>query len=165
MKPFLACFKCPERRGLIRREVREVEPSKYLEAYLADHLADIPTPVKDLRRLYQPDTRIILVDEVGVLIKGNLLYNGMPDVHVGFWDRVLAGREEMCYTVAEAMADDAGSPGVWTAIPESARATLAFARRVGFQPFRQANGAVALDCLFHDATRETPQWVSKQQQP
>jgi hypothetical protein len=130
------------------REVREVHPSRYLEAHLSSRLATIPTPFRDLSLIYSPDVRIFLVDDVGLLAKGPLWFNQMPDVHVGFWDRILAGREAMCRELAQIVAQDAGAQGVWTAIPKEARATLAFAKRTGFRAFLETPQAVALSLLF-----------------
>jgi hypothetical protein len=108
----------------------------------------IPSPLKDVRRIFSEGTRIFLVGDVGVLIKGALELEGMPDVHVGFWDRILAGREEMCYTVAAMVARDARVKGVWTAIPKASRATLAFAKRVGFKTTRETSDTELLVLLF-----------------
>lgn len=83
--------------------------------------------------MYKDGVRIFLVDRVGILIQGPTRWEGLPDVHIIFWDKVLRGREEMCARMARLGAREAGVPGVWTAIPQSARATLAFARRVGFE--------------------------------
>lgn len=146
-------FTCKERRGTFERNVFEVEPSKPLREYLRLKLAPIPSPVKDLSKLTEPGVRTILVDNVGVIIQGTTLLYGVPDVHIGFWDRILVGREQMCYHVGLMLARDAGVDALWTAIPMEARATLAFARRVGFKIIQEVSGAYVLMILFHDATR------------
>jgi hypothetical protein len=145
---FSSRYLCPERRGPVIREVRETEPTFELEIYLRTKLKPVPGPLKDYVMIYDPMSRVFLVDDVGVLIKGPLDYEGLPDVHVGFWDRILAGREQMCYSVAEVVAADAGAPGVFTAIPKDSRATLAFAKRTGFQEICETPTVVVLTLRF-----------------
>ena len=149
---FQACYRCPERRGLVGRTVREIEPTEQLEAYLQDRFAGVVSFGK-LTRIYDKASRVFLVDDVGVLFKGPLEIDGLPDVHIAFWDRILVGREEMCYDVARIVAEDASAPGVWTAMPKTAKATLAFAKRVGFTVVNETSTLYVLVCLFHDATR------------
>jgi len=150
MKPIQACFVCKERRGTFHREVREVSPSKFLEAYLSMNLGEAISPIKDLKRIYSPNVRVMLVDDIGVLMQGPLTdVRGWPDVHVAFWDRVLVGREEMCYTLAEIVAQDARVGGVWTAIPKEARATIAFAKRVGFKVTQETESLLALSLAIY----------------
>lgn len=160
MQPLWVCYRCPERRGLVGRTVTEVEPTLKLEEYLVANFGHV-VPFGKLERIYDARSRVFLVDDVGAMFKGPLEFDGLPEVHIAFWDRVLVGREEMCYDVARIVAEDDGALGVWTAIPKDSRATLAFAKRVGFEVVREATTSFALVCLFHDATRRT-QWASRQ---
>lgn len=126
-------FVCDERRGTVIRRVLEVEASPTIEQYLRSKLPEpSKSPIKDVAHIYSFGARLFLVDDVGMMMKGTLEHKGLYDVHIGFWDLVLRGREDMCREIAFAVAEDAGTNGVWTAIPLSARATLAFAKRVGF---------------------------------
>lgn len=151
---YIDAFKCSERRGLYIRVVKEVQPTAQVIWDLMVKLSPISSPVKDLRMLQDPRVRILLVDEVGVLIKGPLTnYKGWPDVHIGFWDKILVGREEMCYIVGQRLAADAHANGLWTAIPKSARTTIAFAKRVGFTVVRESDLAYGMEISFHDETR------------
>lgn len=140
-------FLCYERYGPVLRGVTEVSPSPMVEAYLRSKLLPYATPIKDLSHIYSKGARIFLVDDVGMMMKGTIDYNGMPDVHVGFWDKILRGRESMAREVALMVAEDAGSRGVWTAIPAEARATLAFAKRVGFETNKEINQLVLLSLI------------------
>lgn len=129
-------FPCWERRNLVVRKITEVPVNKQLETYLSAKLASLPRkfwPVQDFSYLYDLAARTFLVDNVGLLLKGPISHDGLPDVHVCFWDKILRGRESLCWYVASQVAKEAQSPGVWTAIPRDARTVLAFARRVGFR--------------------------------
>lgn len=125
------------------RKVTEVQPSMELEAYLRSELPpDDNTPIKDIGMIWHEDVRIWLVDSVGLLLKGFLEHEGLIDVHVAFWDKRLRGREAMCRAMAQNAARESGYHGVWTAIPMKARATIAFAKRIGFRQERVTNGIV-----------------------
>lgn len=137
-------YLCNEKRGPVIRKVLEVEASLMVEEYLRIHLPPQQTPLKDVTFIYSKGARVFLVDDVGVMLKGTIEYNGMPDVHVGFWDKILRGREAMAREVALIVAEDAGAHGVWTAVPETSHATLAFAKRVGFKEHQSTAGVVLL---------------------
>lgn len=147
---FERMFACHERRGSVMRRVVEVEPSALVEKYLSDRLPQKAnqSPIKDLSHIYSRGARTFLVDDVGVMLKGIVNYSGMCDVHIGFWDCILNGRESMCRDMAAEVAEAAGLPGVWTAIPLSARATLAFAKRVGFVEQGQSDSVSILTLLI-----------------
>lgn len=125
-------YPCFERRGAFARRVLEVEPNESIARLIAVRLPEGCRPVERVENLLLPGTRVFLVDAVGVLIGGVQYLDGKPDVHVGFWDKVLFGREAMCRAVAAIVAHDDDCDGVWTAVPDTSRATLAFAKRVGF---------------------------------
>lgn len=141
-------FVCEERRGTRVRLVIEVFPSLSLEQYLFDRIPQRASPLKDIELIWSDTVRLFLVDDVGVLMKGPLEFQGMPDVHVVFWDKVLVGRESMCRSVAQRVAEDCGAKGVFTATPLDARTVIAFAKRMGFQQVSEANGVVVLSMLF-----------------
>lgn len=127
------------------RRVVEVQPSQALEDYLRKELPpESKTPIKDVTMIWTRGVRIWLVDAVGVLIQGFIVNEGLIDVHIAFWDRRLRGREAMCRAMAAVAAHEGGYPGVWTAIPEDARTTLAFAKRVGFRLTKIINGVSVL---------------------
>lgn len=131
-------FVCDERRGTRVRRVKEVTPSEAIEEWLRKMMPQDALPMKDPGMIFNPRVRTLLVDSVGALFKGPLDYEGLPDVHVVFWDKVLVGRELMCRSIAHRFSEDAGSRGVFTAIPKQSRATIAFARRVGFKTARES---------------------------
>jgi len=141
-------FVCPERRGTRTRRVTEVKPSFEIEDYLAKRVPLGFSPMKNLSMIWSHGVRVFLVDDVGVMFKGPLEYEGLPDVHVVFWDRVLVGREAMCRHVAQQVAAVAATRGVCTAMPVEARAVLAFAKRIGFQEVYRGNSIVMLTLLF-----------------
>ena len=138
-------FLCEGRRGTKVRHVREVKASLLLEKYLQSKLL-VPeeSPMKSLSHIYSSGTRLFLVDDVGLIVKGVIKYEHMPDVHVAFWDKIMVGREYMCHSMAQLLAKDAEARGVWTAIPSSSRATLAFAKRVGFEEVHRSGHLVML---------------------
>lgn len=131
-------FACPERRGVAIRRVVEVQPTFILEEHLRRLMPPDAQPMKDPGMIFNPRVRTLLVDSVGAIFKGPLDFEGMPDVHVVFWDKILVGRETMCRSIAQEFIEDASSRGVFTAIPKQSRATLAFAKRVGFKTVRES---------------------------
>lgn len=126
----------------------EVEPTLELEDYLRRRLPAHQTPIKDPTLIWSEGVRTFLVDSVGMMMKGPFAFDGLPDVHVGFWDKVLVGREAMARSLAARIASEAGVPGVFTAMPRGSRATLAFAKRVGFKQVQENNQIVVLTLLF-----------------
>lgn len=141
---------CKERRGERLRRVEEVVIDDGLLTYLEHQCHNLPKDIRDFSALRMPGSRVFLVDGVGAIIKGPLLLENMPDMHCVFWDRILAGRETMCYNVARQIAADEGRPGVWTAIPLEYRQALAFARRIGFHlmTFTTRRSLAVLTLLF-----------------
>lgn len=94
------------------------------------------------------------VDDVGILA---VLPVGphAAHVHITFWDKRLRGREELCRRFGLHVMETYGFDTIWTGMPASARATLAFAKRVGFREQMQVNGRVVLYAtreLLHGAT-------------
>lgn len=145
---FGSLFVCDERRGTKIRRVEEVEPSDTLERYLRYRLPDGKSPLKTLDLIWSKSVRIFLVDNVGMMMKGPFDWNGLPDVHVVFWDRILNGREIMCRSMARRIADDAGAKGVFTATPKDALTVIAFAKRIGFSQVSAGNGVIVMVMLF-----------------
>lgn len=136
-------YHCPEPGCERIRMVTEVEPDQAVEMYLRVKLEGMPTPVKDYAHLHRDGVRVFMVDDVGVLIQGFVPLDGLIDVHIAFWDKRLRGRELLCRKMAECVAHEGGYPGVWTAIPETSRTVVAFARRVGFT-VREVRAGVAV---------------------
>jgi hypothetical protein len=143
-------FVCRERYGTHLRHVREVEATLEIEEYLRERLPPNPseTPMKSLEHIYSKGSRLFLVDDVGMMLAGVLELDEMRDVHICFWDRVLWGREFLCRSMAERVAREGELRGVWTAVPWTSRATLAFARRVGFAMHKQLPEAALLTMLI-----------------
>lgn len=145
---FSSLFVCEERRGTHIRRVQEVEPSVQVEKYLRARLPEKHSPLKDVGMIWSRGARLFLVDHVGLMFKGTIDWNGKPDVHVVFWDKVLRGREVMCRSMAQMVAEDAGAPGVFTLMPEDARVVIAFAKRIGFKVDAEGQGVVVMSMLF-----------------
>lgn len=141
-------FVCEERRGTRIRKVAEVQATFQLELYLQERLPKVRSPIKDLGMIWSRGARMFLVDDVGLLFKGVLDFNGLPDVHVVFWDKIMRGRETMCRSVAQMVAEDAGAGGVFTLMPADARVVRAFAKRVGFEQVTEGRGVVVMMMLF-----------------
>ena len=141
-------FVCPERRGTRIRRVVEVEASIELEYYLRRKLPANHSPFKDVSTIWSDGVRVFLVDGVGMMMKGPFDYEGLPDAHIAFWDKVLVGREAMARSMAAKIAEGAGSKGVFTAMPKESRATLAFAKRIGFDIIRETDQVFVLTLLF-----------------
>jgi hypothetical protein len=141
-------FTCEERRGTRIRRVEEVRPSIELEEYLRHRLPRDRSPIKNLEMIWSVGVRIFLVDDIGVMLKGPLEYIGLPDVHIAFWDKILNGREAMCRSMAQKIAEESHARGVFTAISKTGRATIAFARRVGFRISHTGETSLVLTMLF-----------------
>lgn len=147
-EPLEMRFICEERRGTVIRQVKEVPGCEAVEWYLKHHMPAQNSPLKEVDMIYDPLARTFLVDRVGAMFKGVLDYEGLPDVHVVFWDKILWGREQLCRAVARRVASEDGAPGVCTAMPLTSRITLAFAKRIGFKVVYEGSSIVMLTLLF-----------------
>ena len=103
-----------------------------------------PLPTLATVEVYrQPERTTWLVDDVGLIIA----VRDKPhraQVHIVFWDRRLRGREVLCRGVADYAIHRWHLAYICTTIPETSRATLEFAKRVGFEEVLRENGEVHL---------------------
>lgn len=91
------------------------------------------------QEFYRLDKLYWVVDDVG------LMFVSMAgDAHVFFWDKRLRGREEMARTMLRVSMTIFSLAEAWTTIPETERAVLAFAKRVGFKDQGTHEGLVKL---------------------
>lgn len=126
-------FVCPEPYGDVVRTVRPLEQGGILRAYLSIKASlesrgrTLPLELA-LREFGRMDKLYWTVDDVGLLIATEA-----GDVHIFFWDKRLRGREELCRSMAKVVMNILDKESVWTKIPSSERAVIAFAKRVGFE--------------------------------
>lgn len=127
------------------REVRFMERTIQNVLAVVDRLRDFPgflpsdnpfTPFVDR------GTFILEVDDVG-LIAFQLHSRGVAFIHVLFWDRRLRGREELLRTVSEWVCH------LWqvrllACVEEKRRASIACAKRVGYEEVERKDGIVVL---------------------
>lgn len=96
-------------------------------------------PITAAMEFYRLDKLYWVVDDVG------LMFATMAgDVHVFFWDKRLRGREDLAKTMMLVSMGIFGLPEAWTTIPETERAVLAFAKRIGFTEQNRQDGLVKL---------------------
>lgn len=134
-------FLCREDDQEIYREVRQLDvhdhelvTETYLkQLHLHKELGKPLPPWQTLGFFYEPNRIYWLVDDVG-LIFAVFDTEHSANVHITFWDRRLRGREGLCRGLARMVLDRPGMCYLHTAIPEGSRATLAFAKRIGFEP-------------------------------
>ena len=153
---------CIEDGRTIERDVRPLglEPQEMLAVY--DRLKNCTNlfGVKEdagehiVEGLIRMGRYIWRVDDVGIIA---VLPVGphAAHVHITFWDKRLRGREGLCRSFARYILASLGLDTLWTGLPGSARATLAFAKRVGFvEQLRVGDRVVmyATDELLHRAT-------------
>ena len=137
-------FTCKEPDGIKVRYVRPLHPRDIPQVYNSlrvSHLTrgvDLPADIA-AHEFARMDKLYWTVDDVGLLIA-----NYAGDVHVFFWDKRLRGREELCRSMARVFMSIIERDSVWTQIPETERAVLAFAKRVGFEEVERENGLVML---------------------
>lgn len=145
-------FLCREDSQEIYREVRQLDTNDHIlvtEVYLRQLqlFKDLGRPLppwQTLGLLYEPNRIYWVVDDVG-LIFAIFDTDHSANVHITFWDRRLRGREGLCRALAQLVLDRPGMCYLHTAIPKTSRATLAFAKRVGFeQVMEDEEGVVRL---------------------
>jgi hypothetical protein len=72
-----------------------------------------------------------MIDNVG-LFAVDLVIPSMPNVHVTYWDKRLRGRERLVAAICDWLLEYLNVPAVFTQMPAASKATLAYAKRVGF---------------------------------
>lgn len=143
MEPFAVV--CDEPGGRVSRVVKTMttdprqvlvvyDSLKLVTNYLAKEKQLEPTA---LISLLDPRFLHLLVDDVGIIAVYPELPHPAAHVHITFWDKRLRGREELCRETARRVMQTLSLKYLWTAIPDGARATAAFARRVGFIEFTE----------------------------
>jgi hypothetical protein len=141
-------FTCDEPKGQVIREVRALAATDipFVYAQMASSFAErgkACLPWEDaLKEFMRLDKLYWVVDDVGLIIA-----NQAGDVHVFFWDKRLRGREGMCRALVLIICEFYDRDFVWTKIPITERAVIAFAKRIGFQEKQSASaGLVTLVC-------------------
>lgn len=152
---------CKERSGEIIRRARYLRDHLDDAVYVYHRLRGLPsmfsaTPLESLqpiRKAFEQGWQILAIDDVGLVAVGTDMVEEYIDVHITFWDRVLRGREDLARVAIGWALDVTEAQGVYTAIPSSSKATIAFAKRVGFEVTawlnnlaRDKNGEVD-DCI------------------
>jgi hypothetical protein len=133
-------FTCPEPDGEVIRTVRPLASRDILRVYLKirgsleSRGRTLPFELA-LREFDRMDKLYWTVDDVGLLIATEA-----GDVHIFFWDRRLRGREQMCKTMANVVMNILDREYIWTRIPVTERAVIAFAKRIGFEQENATNG-------------------------
>lgn len=124
---------CTEPDGMVQRTVRPLEARDipWVYARIKESLASrgrealgIEQALYEFMRL---DKLYWVVDDVGLIIA-----TVAGDVHIFFWDKRLRGREQLCKIIARVIMEIFDRDFVWTEIPKTERAVLAFAKRIGF---------------------------------
>lgn len=144
-------FTCVERGQTILREVTPFVPSPETALEIYDKVKDKAsmfsldgrTGPKALTSLLNPAHHFWLVDDVGLLCVASY-EPGMGHAHITFWDCILRGREELVRSMARQSMRDMKLSLLYTAIPAASRATLAFAKRIGFKISSIVDGNVLL---------------------
>jgi hypothetical protein len=137
---------CVEKDEEIERTVTpmSLDPAEVLRVY--DKLKGVPNlfvasgvcSAKTLEQLYDPAYHFWLVDDVGIICIAPVA-SGKGHAHITFWDGRLRGREGLAREFAKAAMAEHGLHTLITAIPLDSRATLAFAKRVGFRTAMKYN--------------------------
>lgn len=140
-------FVCQEKGGEVLRTVRPMQRTIPRILDVLEKMGRVPSmldPVNPARIFLDPTIGILEVDDVGLLVVSDFkAAEGGAHVHATFWDGRLRGREEMCKSLVT-MASEVRRQMVHTAIHQDRKALLAFCRRVGFRPLRQAQAMVVL---------------------
>jgi hypothetical protein len=95
-------------------------------------LAKPEPPLEEIASFCQPQRTTWLVDDVGLVFADRDL-PWRASVHIVFWDGRLRGRETLCRGLADYAIHRWDLSYICTNIPKTSRATLAFAKRVGFE--------------------------------
>lgn len=135
---------CREKSGSIRRYVRVMYQNEARMIY--DYLALRPSFVSsedEFVDLVKKGMVCFLVDDVGMFAVV-VDKSGRAHVHMTFWDGRLRGRETLAREVAHFAMETLELDRLWTAIPLTRPAVLAFAERVGFKRFKEQNEVVGL---------------------
>jgi hypothetical protein len=139
-RPFLS-VECEEKGKILTRHIRRLENNGQTASYLFHKLKGLPSvfsnqPMETAEKIAQAmkyDTRIFAVDDVGIIVVAQVESDVTAHVHITFWDKRLRGRENLCIEMADLIQRLFQLQFLWTAIPVSSAATVAFAKRVGFK--------------------------------
>lgn len=137
-------FTCNEPEGTKIRYVKPLEQRdiprvfKHLSNSLAVRGRQLSAELalSEFKRL---DKLYWTVDDVGLLIA-----NKAGDCHIFFWDKRLRGREGLCKAMANVVMEIFDRDSVWTSIPDTERAVIAFAKRVGFKEEKHEDSLITL---------------------
>ncbi len=138
-RPYEFTFVCDEPEGARFREVKPLKSSdiaRVYESLCKAHTSrgrELPQELA-IREFARLDKLYWTVDDVGIIIASEA-----GDVHIFFWDKRLRGRERMCKEMAQIIMDFYHRSDVWTEIPSTERAVIAFAERVGFEREREGD--------------------------
>jgi hypothetical protein len=151
---------CRERRGNRLRTVVPMAKNEVIYDWLYEKIAKIPNFVLDqpgdVTRedmdwwLSQPEVEAFLVDDVGIVVVMHNFIARTAHVHITFWDRILVGREELCRELSRRVFAWYTLLNMYTVIPESSRAVMAFAHRVGFRTVMKKGESLVLVLLPAD---------------
>ena len=137
-------FICHEKGGPRYRRVRPLEladiPRVYnsLQSVINARGRELPIDLA-LSEFARTDKLYWTVDDVGLLIATQA-----GDMHGMYWDRRFRGREHLTKTMMLISMSILGLDLAWTIMPETERAALAFAKRLGFIEAERKDGAVRL---------------------
>lgn len=133
-------FKTREAGVDFERTVREIDPSDHrtilrtfariLDLHRAMQKPEPPLSAVEFFR--QPERTSWVVDNVGLIFAVRDLPH-RASVHIVFWDRRLRGRETLCRGLADYVIHRWGLDYLYTTIPRTSKATLAFCQRIGFE--------------------------------
>lgn len=146
-------FHCPEPKGARLRRVRELERTPQQIQWVMEKMSGVPSFFmgqscwSSIDELYDDKKVFFLVDDVGIICVAPNRVEIMPNahVHITFWDGRLRGREGLCRGLAREVLNAYSLSYLWTAIPDSSKMILAFAKRVGFKESRRFGPTVVLE--------------------
>ena len=132
---------CKEKSGDILRRARPLSRGVDECVHVLRRLRGLPSmfsavPMTTFRPIWDAldsGWEVLVVDDVGLMAVGSTPISGHIDVHITFWDRVLRGREDLARAGILWAMLKSGETGAYTAVPSSAKTTIAFAKRVGFE--------------------------------
>lgn len=145
---------CYEDGKQIERTVSRMslDPETVLKVY--DKLKYVPnmfsptgeSRVTTLNDFYDPRYAFWLVDDIGLfcLVPAS---DNRAHVHITFWDRRLRGREELGRRFVQTAMVQYNLRGIFTAVPKTSRATLAYAKRAGFRTTHVTDSAEFLHAI------------------
>jgi len=141
---------CEERTGRILRTVLEMEKDEALIWWIFDRIRGIPNFIthdpskftfESMLWCFLPTIKLYLIDDVGTALLQKHSKT-VADIHITFWDKVLRGREQLCIAALRQITGEEHLSSLSTSIPLTSRATLAFAKRLGFKSISQPDSPV-----------------------